>query len=173
MTEVVAVHTPENAALDVVFIHGLDGDARNSWRRKDPSSFWPLWLAEDVPGVAVWSVGYDGWSSNWRGRAMPMQDRAINLLAQLQNYGIGERPFCFVTHSMGGLLVKEMLLHAAEGHTDFASFATAAKQYSRGFAVRVRRVAYCDLTGFWFAVTFCHLLPVVLGQVLAAVRRVA
>ncbi len=127
MTEVVAVHTPENAALDVVFIHGLDGDARNSWRRKDPSSFWPLWLAEDVPGVAVWSVGYDGWSSNWRGRAMPMQDRAINLLAQLQNYGIGERPFCFVTHSMGGLLVKEMLLHAAEGHTDFASFATAAK----------------------------------------------
>jgi hypothetical protein len=52
VTEVVAVHTPENAALDVVFIHGLDGDARNSWRRKDPSSFWPLWLAEDVRGVA-------------------------------------------------------------------------------------------------------------------------
>jgi hypothetical protein len=127
VTEVVAVHTPEELGLDVVFIHGLDGDARKSWRRKDPSSFWPLWLADDVPGVAVWSVGYDGWSSNWRGRAMPMQDRAINLLAQLQNYGIGERPLCFVTHSMGGLLVKEMLLHAAEGHTDFASFATATK----------------------------------------------
>ena len=58
---------------------------------------------------------------------MPMQDRAINLMAQLQNYGIGERPLCFVTHSMGGLLAKEILLHAAEGRTEFASFAAATK----------------------------------------------
>lgn len=127
MTEVVPVQTPEGAGLDVVFIHGVDGDARKTWCGKDPSSFWPLWLAEDIEDVAVWSVRYDAWSSRWRGRAMPMEDRAINLLALLQNQGIGERSLCFVAHSMGGLLVKEMLLHAAEGRTDFASFATFTK----------------------------------------------
>ncbi|MFH8767522.1 hypothetical protein [Streptomyces althioticus] len=128
MAEVIDVHVPERSMLDVVFLHGLDGDARKTWTGKgEEAPFWPAWLAEDLEGVAVWSVGYEAWSSGWRGRAMPMQDRAVNLMAQLQNLGIGQRPLCFVTHSMGGLLAKEILLHAAEGRTDYASFATAAR----------------------------------------------
>ncbi|WP_460396382.1 NACHT domain-containing protein [Actinophytocola sediminis] len=111
----------------MVFVHGLDGDGRGTWSRKDAESFWPEWLATDLAEVAVFTVGYDAWSSGWRGRSMPMQDRAVNLMAQLQNHGIGQRPLCFVTHSMGGLLVKEILLHAAECRTEFAAFAEAAK----------------------------------------------
>lgn len=127
MTAVVAVHVPRRAVLDVVFVHGLDGDARASWRCGGDGTFWPRWLAADLAGVAVWTIGYDAWSSGWRGQSMPVPDRAINLMAQLQNAGLGDRPLCFVTHSMGGLLVKEILLHAAESRTDFACFAAAAK----------------------------------------------
>ena len=127
MTEVFEVHRPDEADLDVVFLHGLDGDARKSWSAAGPGSFWPQWLAEDVERVAVWTVDYDAWSSGWRGRSMSLPDRAINLLAVLQIPGVGERPLAFVAHSMGGLLAKEMLLHAAEGHTDFAPFAAAAR----------------------------------------------
>ncbi|GAA1022439.1 MULTISPECIES: tetratricopeptide repeat protein [Amycolatopsis] len=127
MTAVVAVHVPRRTVLDVVFVHGLDGDARASWRRGGDGTFWPRWLAADVAGVAVWTMGYEAWSSGWRGQSMPVPDRAVNLMAQLRNTGLGERPLCFVTHSMGGLLVKEILLHAAEGRTDFACFAQAAK----------------------------------------------
>lgn len=123
---ILAVNSPEDAALDVVFVHGLDGDARATWCRNMPDSFWPSWLAQDLSRVAIWSLGYDAWSSGWRGRAMAIPDRATNLLAQLQNSGIGKRPVCFVTHSMGGLLVKEMLVQAAEKGSNFASVAKSA-----------------------------------------------
>uniref|UniRef100_UPI0011AFEC91 esterase/lipase family protein n=1 Tax=Amycolatopsis sp. CA-126428 TaxID=2073158 RepID=UPI0011AFEC91 len=127
MTDVVAVHVPVDAVVDVVFLHGLDGDVRKSWTVAGDDGFWPNWLAQDVGEAAVWSVGYEAWSSGWRGHAMPMQDRTINVLASLQVKGIGERPLIFVTHSMGGLIVKEALLYAAYGDTEFASFAAMTK----------------------------------------------
>ncbi|WP_410631275.1 AAA family ATPase [Amycolatopsis sp. cmx-4-83] len=132
MTEVVAVRTPQPAVLDVVFLHGLDGDPRATWCRKDGSAFWPQWLGEDFDDVAVWSVGYDAWSSKRRSRALPTRDEAVNLLAHLQDNGIGRRPLCFVTHSLGGLLAKEILLHAAEERTEYARF----------FAVAARGVVF-------------------------------
>lgn len=127
MTELIKVSAGEDSVLDVVFVHGLDGDARSSWSAKRKDSFWPGWLAQDVAGAAVWSLDYDAASSRWLGHAMPIQDRAINLLANLENHDIGERPLCFVTHSMGGLVVKEMLLHAAEGRAGYTEFATATR----------------------------------------------
>ncbi|GAB3714598.1 hypothetical protein GCM10027598_22860 [Amycolatopsis oliviviridis] len=127
MTDLVEVCVGEDPVVDVVFVHGLDGDARESWSAGTSDSFWPEWLAEEVGGLAVWSLGYDAASSGWLGHAMPIQDRAINLLARLENDGIGQRPLCFVTHSMGGLVVKEMLLHAAESRSGYAEFATATR----------------------------------------------
>lgn len=126
VAEVVAIDVPDDAVVDVVFLHGLDGDPWKSWTA-GKTGFWPKWLAEDVSGAAVWSVGYEAWSSGWRGHAMPMEDRTINVLASLQLQHIGERPLVFVTHSMGGLIVKEALLYAAYGDTEFAPFAEMTK----------------------------------------------
>jgi pimeloyl-ACP methyl ester carboxylesterase len=102
---------------DIVFVHGLNGDARSTWQPEgQPERFWPAWLCEDVPGVGVWSVGYPISSFGWKGSTMALADRAVNILDLLTTEGVGQqKPVIFITHSLGGLLVKEMLRKATDG----------------------------------------------------------
>ncbi len=104
-----------NAIADVIFVHGLDGDARETWHPKGKQSyFWPGWLGEDLGNLAVWSLGYKVSASAWKGNAMPLVDRATHVLAMLQTQVLGRRPIVFICHSLGGLLVKQMLRHAGD-----------------------------------------------------------
>ncbi len=103
---------PDRAG-DVVFVHGLDGDATTTWHPpKKPDDFWPKWLGADCPDVGVWSLGYAVSSMAWKGHAMPLVDRATNVLDLFDLDGIGQRPTVFVCHSLGGLLIKQILRQA-------------------------------------------------------------
>ena len=99
-------------AADVIFVHGLDGHPLETWRQ--PGLFWPEVLAAEFNHVGVWSLGYPASKSEWTGSAMPLADRATNVLTLLAAHGIGERPLIFIVHSLGGLLVKQMMRHAEE-----------------------------------------------------------
>src|SRR5260370_1335798 len=94
---------------DVIFVHGLNGDPIKSWSHDNSQAgCWPYWLAKDCPDLGIWSIGYEVAASAWKGRAMPLFDRANNILAELAaEEKLGTKPICFITHSMGGLLVKE------------------------------------------------------------------
>jgi pimeloyl-ACP methyl ester carboxylesterase len=106
---------------DVIFVHGLNGNPREYWwPQGEPEKFWPAWVGEDLPDVGVWSLGYENAALKPRrfsfsrkflqgGFAMPLEDRADNVLLRLESDHIGERPLVFITHSMGGLLIKEVL----------------------------------------------------------------
>lgn len=118
-TELICISGCENLERigDVIFVHGLRGDARGTWHpkgKRDDNNSWPTWLGGDLPEVGVWSLKYEVEPFRWKGNTMPLVDRAINTLAILDSYGIGERPLVFITHSMGGLLVKQMLRHALD-----------------------------------------------------------
>ncbi|XP_058145604.1 protein SERAC1 isoform X3 [Dasypus novemcinctus] len=126
--------TSEPIKADVLFIHGLLGAAFRTWRQQDCdqasagkapedgdwyTTCWPkTWLARDCPALRIISVEYDTSLSDWRARC-PMERKSIafrsdELLRKLRAAGVGDRPTIWVSHSMGGLLVKKMLLEASK-----------------------------------------------------------
>jgi hypothetical protein len=102
---------PEAPILDVLFLHGLTGDPAGTWITSGPNpEFWPKWLCEIFPGIAIYTVGYpSSMFEKWAKKEMNLHERAINMLEQLASKGIGNRPIAVIAHSLGGLLAKEIL----------------------------------------------------------------
>src|SRR5258708_6883416 len=99
---------------NVIFLHRPGGDLYRTWRtRSHDQSFWPRWLAEDVPGVSVYSMGYEASVSRWRGTAMHLADRAANVLARiLAEPELQSGQLILIGHSLGGLVIKQLLQNA-------------------------------------------------------------
>jgi pimeloyl-ACP methyl ester carboxylesterase len=132
----------ENISKHVIFLHGLGGHPYDTWRlSSDPDLLWPQWLAQDIQGLVVWTVGYEAAISRWRGAAMHLTDRATNVLERL----IAERKLqcgeiILVGHSLGGLLIKQLLRTAdsmSHRHAEIDDFIK-----------RVRRVVFIGTPHF-------------------------
>ncbi|KAI7799696.1 protein SERAC1 [Triplophysa rosa] len=130
--------TNQPIKADILFVHGLLGAAFKTWRQKDCditgdddktsegirddyTECWPKsWLAADCPNLRILSVEYDTHLSDWKAKC-PAENqrkslayRSQELLRKLKDAGVGDRPVVWVAHSMGGLLVKKMLLDASK-----------------------------------------------------------
>ena len=131
---------------DVVFVHGLGGGSHSTWMTSDAAQgFWPSWIGADFANVGVWTLGYRADVSAWTSESMPLADRGTAILETLANEGIGERPVVFITHSMGGILAKQILRHATSfGVKRWESIA----RNTRGIAFLATPHAGADLAGF-------------------------
>ena len=106
----------------VLLIHGLDGDPCETWNVNPSSSrtFWPLWLKESYPDLAVYTIECEAAKSAWRGgHGLAIEERALSLKNYLKTeLRSGRRlhglPIVLVTHSMGGLIAKAMLRSLSE-----------------------------------------------------------
>jgi tetratricopeptide (TPR) repeat protein len=118
--------------VNVVFVHGLGGHAYDTWRKNgNDETFWPAWLARDIPGLAAWTLAYDAPPTNWFGTSMALQDRAKNVIeCMLGQPELRGYPLVFVCHSLGGLVIKQVL-RTADGRRAYsatdAAFLDAAK----------------------------------------------
>lgn len=109
----------EDALVDVVFVHGLTGDPRETWASETDGDFWPSWLEGDLDKVSVYTLGYPAsLFEKWANKEMDMFERARNVLEQFAGRGIGKRSLVFVAHSLGGILVKMVLRKSCEALDD-------------------------------------------------------
>jgi len=103
-----AADPPANPEALVVFVHGLFGNCRRTWGRM------PQWVLE-AAGLDLDVVSFSYPSRPWERAAIPQaaDDLKTWLDTELQAY----RHLVFVTHSSGGLVVKDLLRGAVrDGH---------------------------------------------------------
>ena len=112
------ISTPADPLADVVFVHGLFGSPVDTWTNPRGES-WANWLTEEHPDLAVYSFGYPAEGTKWttKGSGMDIREVSRTAAAYLFERGLLVRPTIWVTHSLGGLLVKQMLRNHDLGDT--------------------------------------------------------
>lgn len=111
------IHVAKTPLADLIFLHGLTGDPRETW--EDGENFWPDWLAEDFPHLSIYTAGYPASIfAQWAKKEMDLFERANNLLEHMAGLGFGKRPIILVVHSLGGLLAKQILRRANDSIDD-------------------------------------------------------
>lgn len=137
--ETTAVYTHPDAKVDIVLVHGLNGDPKNTWTNRDNGVFWPLdllprFLGEHAPAnILIYGYNADVCSSSSSSSSSFVSSRsrsrsstspsdnfihqhAQTLVTSLTQFRVGEgtsrNPILWVCHSLGGVLVKRALLYS-------------------------------------------------------------
>jgi hypothetical protein len=93
----------------LVFVHGLGGDAVKTWTNRS-GVYWPRLVAND-PELADYDVYVYAYETTPTGECLGVPDLATQMRTRL----VSDRVFethdrvIFVSHSLGGLVVREML----------------------------------------------------------------
>ncbi|KAL7960849.1 hypothetical protein V8C34DRAFT_312462 [Trichoderma compactum] len=114
-------------AVDIVAIHGLNGDRVGTWTDKTTNVNWlsnASCLPKDVPNARVFSFGYN--SATYFSRSnSDVQDYASELLAEVKAHRRSDaekrRPIVFICHSLGGLVFKQAMVRAHEQNQFYSS----------------------------------------------------
>ncbi|KAL8929515.1 MAG: hypothetical protein Q9208_001184 [Pyrenodesmia sp. 3 TL-2023] len=117
----------DSADVDIVFVHGINGDPHRTWTSDEGHVFWP---ADLLPAVMendkarVLVYGYDvDLTPTAQGLSKDkIYNHAEQLVAVLsasrRKAGATERPIIFVAHSVGGIIIKRAMIHSSgiRGH---------------------------------------------------------
>lgn len=110
-----------DACVDVVFVHGLTGNAYDTWLHKETGTHWPSdLLGQDIPDIRVLSFGFDADVVRFFGRGPASNGRLTNHAESLVGTLVRERArsetqtrkIIFVAHSLGGLVVEHALTYS-------------------------------------------------------------
>ena len=109
------------ACVDIVFVHGLTGNAYNTWLHQETGIHWPSkLLRQDIPDSRILSFGYDADVVKILGRGPASNSRLSNhaeslvgkLVRERERSETETRKIIFVAHSLGGLVTVQALTHS-------------------------------------------------------------
>ncbi|KAI1212899.1 uncharacterized protein F4807DRAFT_412012 [Annulohypoxylon truncatum] len=109
-------------AVDVVFVHGLNGNSAKTWENQETGFWWPGQLGEDLPHARILLFNYDTFFYSSSGsNLVRIPDIARNLSYALNDNRFenavaeGTRPLVMIGHSLGGLIIQKALIECMEG----------------------------------------------------------
>ncbi|KAG9244178.1 hypothetical protein BJ878DRAFT_480423 [Calycina marina] len=138
--EVTEIYAHPDAKVDIVLVHGLNGDPQNTWTASNgvfwPTDLLPVTLKSVKARILVYGYNADvvTFGSNKGSPSSDMiyqhaQSLVTNLAMERLSEETTEHPIIFVAHSLGGILVKRALelsndltsQHADENRNIFVS----------------------------------------------------
>ena len=106
--------------VDVVAVHGLQGDAYGTWEHECGTLWLRDLLPDDAPSARIMTFGYDSTIAFSKSVGC-IDDTARDLLNRLgaqRDESTNRRPIVFICHSLGGIVVKKALILAHERSPD-------------------------------------------------------
>ena len=109
------------ACVDIVFVHGLTGNAYDTWLHKETGVHWPSdLLKQDLPDTRILSYGYDAdivnfWNPASNSQLSNHAERLVgDLVREREDTNTENRKILFVAHSLGGLVTESALSHSQD-----------------------------------------------------------
>jgi hypothetical protein len=99
-------------AVDIIAIHGLGGQWKDTWTEPESKVNWPeTLLSVDIPEARIMSYGYNSKEYFSKPNA-DIRDFALDFLVDYKSYRTGaaekSRPIIFLCHSLGGIVFKQV-----------------------------------------------------------------
>ncbi len=123
--EVTAVYEHPEATVDIVLVHGFNGNPRKTWTAQNgvywPTDLLPKTLGDRHANILVYGYNADAYGSGLGQHTRnpsdnPLHQHAQTLVSYLtthrQNKGTTRNPIIWVVHSLGGILTKRALLYS-------------------------------------------------------------
>ncbi|KAI1389504.1 uncharacterized protein F4822DRAFT_427853 [Hypoxylon trugodes] len=120
---ITTILSPENAEVVIVVVPGLAGHAYGSFKERSGSFMWIIdHLPKVLPRARVLLYGYE--SKIVDGRVdlrISELGRMLWRVLELRENMIQGKPYVFIAHSLGGLVVKTALLMSSQEHSQLSA----------------------------------------------------
>lgn len=100
----------------VVFLHGIDGHALRTWTPVVGTTPWIEWLPHEFPGIGTATIAYSASKSRLFGEGLSLAEYARLVEPEIgAALRVTRGPVFVVCHSLGGLIIKQIVVMAASG----------------------------------------------------------